>query len=439
VQHDTLIRFAEKVRAKIDEVNPDIRAGFCAGYTSWDIEGADAAEVTKALAGNTKPFLRFTGAPYWVSKCINRFDGMNPGSINEMARLQEVWCRDSGIEVFAEADSYPRPRYNVASNYIECFDAAITASGGMGDLKYLFEYYSAPQNESGYMKRHLKTQPLRDFLHTHFDGKDADGIFIAERMKKFGEMTLPEAFAGEQAIMNTANSPAAAMISSLGLPSVYDRVTDVAVAFDNNVDMFDKLPKKLIVDIKAALILADRGIDVGIESAKKTSEPIFEHFEGVRTPLFANSKGEYYKCELNKNAKVLSTFENAEGHFPAVFAYSSGECELLILCFDAYTVPYNSSLFVSYNRQHQIADFAGRCFCRIKNEPGIYQICKRGNGETALFFENLWEDSIFDFDIELDGDYSSATLFGIEGYIDSGRLHVTSEVAPFGMFAAVLK
>ena len=327
----------------------------------------------------------------------------------------------------------------VASSYIECFDAAITASGGMGDLKYLFEYYSHPQNETGYVKRHLKTSALRDFLHEHFDGKQADGIFVAERMKKFGDMTLADEFLGEQKIMDTANSPAAAMISFLGIPSVYDRVTDIAIAFNNNTEMLDKLPRKLITDIKGAQILQSKGVDVGMTSAKEAVVPIFEHFEKVRTPLFAKSAGVYYNCELKNGAKILSTFENRDGHFPAVYTYDNGECEFMVLCFDAYTVPYNSSLFVSYNRQKQIVDFADGRFCTVSNEPGIYQICKRGNGETALFFENLWEDSIFDFDIELDGEYSSAELFGITGHPDGCKLHVTSEVAPFGMFAVVLK
>lgn len=438
VQKNTLLNFAQKVRERIDSVDSNIRAGFCAGYTSWDIEGADAIEVTRALAGNTKPFLRFTGAPYWVTKNINRFSGQHLSSVIEMTRMQEAWCRDSGIEVFAEADSYPRPRYNVASSYIECFDVAVTASGGMGDLKYLLEYYSHPSNETGYMKRHLKNMPLQEFLHKHFDNKTADGVFVAERMHKFGDMTLPEEFAGETPIMYTAHSPAASMLAPLGIPTMYESNEEIAIAFNNNVDMFSKLSKKLITDIKGAEILSENGIDVGLICAKETEIPIFEHFGENRTPLFANPTAVYYDCELKRDAKVLNSFENGNGFFPAAYTYNNGETEFLIFTFDAYTPPYNSSLFVSYGRQRQLIDFIGNRFCYIQNEPGIYQICKRDASQTVIFFENIWEDSIFDFDISLDKEYLSAEMFGAEGYLDGGKLHITSEVAPYGMFAVVL-
>ena len=64
IMAETNRTFCTAVRNAVDEVNARIRVGFCAGYTSWDIEGATAAELTHILAGNTKPFLRFTGAPY---------------------------------------------------------------------------------------------------------------------------------------------------------------------------------------------------------------------------------------------------------------------------------------------------------------------------------------------------------------------------------------
>ena len=439
VQKNVLLDFAKKVRGKIDEVNPSIRAGFCAGYTSWDIEGADSIEVTTALAGNTKPFLRFTGAPYWVTKNINRFPGQHLSLVNELARVQETWCRNTDIEIFAEADSYPRPRYNVASSYVECFDAAMVASGGMGDLKYLFEYYAHPDNETGYIKRHMKNKPLRDFLHTHFDGKKEDGVFVCERMKKVCDMTFPEEFLGEQKFMDSAHMYASAMLSPLGIPTVFENVGDIAIAFNNNVDMLKTLPKKLIIDIKAAEILKERGVDVGLEALSETSVPIFEHFGETRTPLFANAVSKYYDCKLNCNAKPLSFFENDSGFIPSAYRYDNGECEFLVFTFDAYATPLNSSLFVSYNRQSQLVDFIGNKFCYIKNEPGIYQICKRGDNETLLFFENLWEDSIFDFDISLDGKYLSALFFGVDGILEGDRIHVTNEVAPYGMFAVVLE
>ena len=55
MQGRTLADFARRMRAAVDRVNPDLRLGFCSGYTSWDFEGISATELTKIFAGNTKP------------------------------------------------------------------------------------------------------------------------------------------------------------------------------------------------------------------------------------------------------------------------------------------------------------------------------------------------------------------------------------------------
>lgn len=45
----TLIDFAKKVRAAIDEINPTIRAGACMVFSTWDFEGVDGIEIAKPL------------------------------------------------------------------------------------------------------------------------------------------------------------------------------------------------------------------------------------------------------------------------------------------------------------------------------------------------------------------------------------------------------
>ena len=53
VMGDSLRRFCRRVREAVDGGDPAIRVGFCAGYTSWDIEGAPASELSRILAGET--------------------------------------------------------------------------------------------------------------------------------------------------------------------------------------------------------------------------------------------------------------------------------------------------------------------------------------------------------------------------------------------------
>ena len=173
-----------KLKELLDEVDETIRMGFCAGYTSWDVEGADAIELTKLLAGKTKPFLRFTGAAYWVQSAKNRFQHQKMNEVIEVVRMQEYWSRESGVEVFHEDDTFPRPRYCTSASQSECYDVPLRASGGVGSFKYLFCYDIEPEKELGYVKKHIRNMPLYDFIETHFDDKQAVGVQVYEEMPK---------------------------------------------------------------------------------------------------------------------------------------------------------------------------------------------------------------------------------------------------------------
>ena len=105
MQGDTLRSFCRTLREALDKVDPTVRMGYCAGYTSWDVEGVDAIELTHILAGNTRPFLRFTSAPYWFQ--AQRFGQTPMATFIEFARMQAAWVKDEDIDVFTECDTYP--------------------------------------------------------------------------------------------------------------------------------------------------------------------------------------------------------------------------------------------------------------------------------------------------------------------------------------------
>ena len=438
VMAETNRAFCAAVRRAVDEVNSRIRVGFCAGYTSWDIEGATAAELTHLLAGNTKPFLRYTGAPYWVSKMVNRFPGQRLHSVIEFTRAQAHWCRNEGIECFNEADSYPRARYQVPANLLECFDAATVASSGMDSLKYLFDYYSSTGYETGYAKLHKKNRPLYAFLEEGFASKKAAGVQVFERMRKFADMEFPEGW-NQKRIMTTSHPMAAAVLTALTVPVTYEENPACGVAFNVNVDAVETMPKRMILDLVAAERLQARGIDVGLEKAELLPgepNPPFERFGEERVSIYG-SQGRYFRCALKSGAVVESVFEMEE-EIPASYRYFNGETDFLVYTFDAYSVPQGGTVFCSYARQQQLLDFYSD-FPVVRKAPFLYSLCKRSEGETAVFFANLFEDELFDFEIELDRDYADVTCFGAEVSLEGRRLKVRSEVAPYGMFALCLK
>lgn len=430
--------FCRMVRDVVDEEDPTIRVGFCAGYTSWDVEGADALELTKILAGDTSPFLRLSGAPYWVAKDMRRFGGQRLNAVIEFARVQQRWCENSGVEIFAEADSYPRNIHIIPANLIENFAMAVYASGGMGLENYFFDYNAPLEYECGYWRHFIHHKSLREFVKHHMANKPAAGVYVCEPMRKVENWPFPEdSFMGEGKVMETAFSPVAALLTSHGIPTCYHEKATCAAAFGDCVNMLDKLPRKMILDVRAAQCLQEKGVDVGLISVSPARAPGRERFgeATISTPI---AWGTYYQCELQKKAKVLSYFISGDTEYPAVYRYDNGTTEFMVYAFDGYTVNQAGGSFLSNLRRTQLLDFVDG-ICSIDGFPGVYQICKQEKGETAILFENLYEDEMFDFKIQLDRTYQSMEVYGIEGTLEGDEIRVHSEVPPFGMFAVVLR
>lgn len=435
VMSETMKKFCYQVREALDEVDESIRLGFCAGYTSWDMEGATAIELTHILAGNTKPFLRFTGAPYWVSKMSNRFPGQRLHNIIEFARAQMKWCENEGIEVFNEADSYPRARYQVPGNLLECFDAATVASDDMDTLKYLFDYFSSTGYETGYLKLHKKNAGLYEFLEQHFTEKKAVGVQVYERMQKFADFDIPKGWNQKQ-IMMTELPVAAAILTGLSVPVTYEENPECAVAFHENVDAVTTMPKRMILDMVAAKRLQEKGVDVGLLDVPKTTRemsPPVECFGKERISI-ASSSGIYYDCQVKENAVIESVFELDGEEMIASYTYDNGETKFLVYAFDAYSIPQSGTVFCSYGRQQQLFDFYAD-YPVLKKCPYVYQLCKRDEKETVAFFANIFEDEIFDFEVELDKEYKHVDCYGITAKLCGKVLKVYSEVPAYGMFA----
>ncbi|MBO5069160.1 MAG: hypothetical protein J6C37_02195, partial [Roseburia sp.] len=201
-----LRQFAREMREKLDEVNPNIRFGPCSCMSLWDFDGVSTVEISRILAGNTRPFLRLIGAPYWA---VDRNWGNRLQDVIELERMERSWC-DDDIEIFSEGDVYPRPRYACPASYLEGFDTALRADGRMdGILKYALDYTSGADYEPGYVKCHLRNEPLYEQIESHFSGKKACGVRVWENMCKFEDAEIPKEVAGTMRVQNMFFSPAA--------------------------------------------------------------------------------------------------------------------------------------------------------------------------------------------------------------------------------------
>lgn len=409
VMGDTLRDFCRRLRAAVDRVDPTIRMGFCAGYTSWDTEGVDAIELTRILAGNTKPFLRFTSAPYWFAS--KRFGNTTLASVIEFVRMQAAWCRDEGIEVFSECDTYPHDRYHVPRAYIECFDAATMLTPDVGVLKYFYHYPCQPENERGYIDAHLASAPVYEAMTDAFHAKREVGVRVYEEMHKIREATLPARFdrvkSQKQIMRKFAFSEAEALLSANAIPTVYEGAGLCGIAFGENAKYLapEAFERGLILDLTAAELLQTRGIDVGLENATPLAFGALEDF-GFGYPTQISNAAALYALAPKTGAVAKSHFvstnycERERGREIASYIYTNARGErFFVLGFRAEAQREDSGIYWNYLRGAQLADvipwLGGKTLPAVcTGHPHLYCRCNEDEGGVSVAYFNCSADGI---------------------------------------------
>ena len=393
LQGKTLADFARLVRRAADRHNPDLRIGFCAGYTSWDFEGIPATDLTRILAGKNKPFLRTTGAPYWVS--TNRHNlNLHLQDIVEMTRMQREWAEGSGVEIFDENDNYPRVSTFVPASYQEGFDAAMAVDGGLQPFKYLFSYVGGILYEQSYVNAHLRNAQRVNRLWQAAEGKQDVGIRVREYRDKARDYDYrPEdevTFGAGKGQMCGISFPRNHCIASRNaIPTVYGKA-ECEIIFGENAKYIptDELPKGAILDIRAAEILSERGVDVGLASSVEyLSASSFERWKDIDVYLWKPNR--FGRAEMKEGVEVLSTI-GKDPEIPVSYRYENGQGKrFLVFGFDASSLDYSSNLFSHYARRQQIAeslDWLGADvpFRMEGDYPNLYALCKRGKDNSLL-------------------------------------------------------
>ena len=445
---ETLTEFCRAMRRAADEIDPGIRMGFCAGYTSWDMEGADALTLTRLLAGRTRPFLRLSGAPYWAE--MRRFPGQIMPHIVEFARMQQAWCEAADVDFFAENDSYPRPRYRIPAAFMESFDFCMAAAGCPQQLKYLMDYFSRPDYETGYLRAHLRNRDTIRKTAQAMAGLPPAGVCVHEDMRRLADMILPEE-ASDGHIMRAASfSAASALLSGLGVATTYQNNGGIAAAFGDSGRTVPLTGQKgYILDAAAALEMNRRGVDTGLLSAElMATAPSYEYFPEFDDRIELNwldTTGESVFCRaaLRENAEVLSLFRRGGDACPASYYYVNGQgTPFLVLLFRADTLLAGGSLFRSYYRQAQLIDAARRMGAPlpavIRKEPGAYLLCRADGGRLGVALCNFSLDEMVRPRIELAEAWKTARFIGCEGAM-SGRVVVLSDIQPYGFASIILE
>lgn len=397
--------FAREMRKYLDEINPDVRMGFCSCITSWDIDGTHPDRIAKLLAGKTKPFYRLIGAPYWANE---RNWGNRLADVIELERIEASRRQDKDIEIFSEGDTYPRPRYKVPSVYLEFLDTALrVADCTDGILKYVFDYYSSADYEKEYVNSHNENEELYKSVDRMFMGKNSVGIRIWDNPQRYKSVDIPEKYEGRMNIQDIAFSASSRMISELSFPCVHEGGNMLGIAFGEDIKSVpeEHLSDGLIIDIDACRYLQKIGVDTGVISfgeKMNAFEEIYK-YSGEHIGVYG---AEFNSVRLNENVQIESEFMSQGKIYPASYRYENADGQrFLVYCFSGYF--NNEAVYRQYARAEQIKNSAnwlsGREIPAVcMGNPDLYIQAKKGDGKTAVALWNIFPDKIKNPLVELD-------------------------------------
>ncbi|MBR5307879.1 MAG: hypothetical protein IKU43_03845 [Clostridia bacterium] len=423
---DSMTDFAKALRSAVDEVNPNIRLGHCACHDTWDFIGQDNIKMSLAFAGNTKPYLRTIGAPY---------HGSYVGYAVENTRMQASWCRDYGIEVFAEGDTYYRPRYICPSSRLELFDMGLLASGELdGVLKYMFDYVRPVGYETGYAERHYRINKQRAEIAEIFKDKKNVGVRVCEVLQKFESWEYPEEIHPKLvAFMERASrSQSQLLLSRNAIPLVYEKTDYPITLFGENARYVTEsdLENGAIIDISAAKILKSRGIDTGYISSEKASYS-YETFTAENDYIERIEGLAYHKVNASEKVEVLTKmmpagdvgvyrYENENGQKFLVFPYDAYDPD------NADNIPY----MCNYYRKKQLSDsiewLCGKKLPTVVDpkHPMLYQQTSENEDKSAMsvLFLNSFDDYETDVEITLYKQYKTVRFVNCTGKLCGSKV-----------------
>lgn len=453
VVYDTLCEFASKIEKAVHAKYPKVRLGLSANSSSYNFEGVPMPELVKLIAGPHRPFLRMTGAPYWKN-------ALSFATNVEAIRLQRSWC-SSEIEAVAEGDTYPRPRCWVPASALEDYDMILRADGRSdGILKYMIDYTSSPDFEPGYVERQTRNRMHYEEIERRFGNKRAVGVRIFENMQLFQNTTVSDKMTLDRYCRN-GHLPTMSqeLCVDNSIPTTYEDDCCATVVFgENALHLTDEmLSNGLILDARAAILLSQKGIDVGFLSFDAACEPVGEYFRKEEEFVSASveNPGAFFRFEIAPEAEVLSEFLTGTAslatldgdledydRYPACFAYENAKGQrFLVYSFEAATVRvkkgWHRGVFRSYLRQRQLTERIEwlqkqRLPASCMGNPELYLLCKKDKDSMAVGLWNHFADEIIHPVITLDKEYRNVDFYNCNGTLEKNRVILSDPIAAYG-------
>ncbi len=458
IQRETLIGFTEHIERTVHTIAPEVRVGLSGNGSSYDMEGVSVVELAKIVAGENRPFLRMTGAPYWKQT-------LTLAPPVEAIRLQSRWADKYDIERVTEGDTYPRPRYWVPSALLEAYDMILRADGESETiLKYMVDYNSSATYETGYIDRHIKNECHYEEIARRFAGKKAVGLNVFEDQMLFSDVVFDDDYSinnygSKTGMYSYMPKGSQWFLSDNSIPTTYGSDTGALLAFGENAARLtpEQMKRGVILDGKGAKRLFDMGVDVGFSEIKRAPMPFAEYFRTEADYGLASLEegAVFYEMTLKEGAEISSEFIVSNSGLGVIQAQGIEDCKRYPACYryenkdgmrfvvysfipeTAVTInEWRPGIFRSYMRQRQLADcikwldgvgLPAMCY---KN-PDLYILAKKDESSMAVGLWNLFADSVIDPVIELDGEYMRADFYNCSGRVEGNRVILNEDITPY--------
>lgn len=419
---DSLRDLAKRIRAAVDRVDPSIGLAQCSAHSLWDSDGIDPIELTHILKGQHPPVLRLLGAPYWAV----RNDKKMP-AVFEIARMMASFCKDTDFELMSECDAYPRPRYHVPASLLELQDALIQADGSYTTtLKYMFDYTSTPFYEKGYVERHIRDLPVLKEMKRIFEKGEQEGVRVVVRPHQLQDtdcdLVTPS--------MLSPYPTAGILMGYCAIPTTYTGNAICRAAFGQNIqDIPDgDLGGGLILDAASAILLTERGIDVGLD-ASLDLRAAFLHTtatrmispDGEERALLLNGACRLLAVKPKENATLMLLCSADGATHPLCYRYENADGQrFLVYLFDAMSLHKDSGLLQGYLAQAAATEgvewISQRPLpAKCQGHPQLYLLCKRDGKKLTVGLFNCHADSILAPVVTLDKRYQKLICLNTNG------------------------
>lgn len=168
---DSLVSFAEAIRAEVDKQSPEIPIGYMQAGNA-DVEGDAAEAIARALAGsNHTPFSRIHGASY----CGVEAKDIPSVMFNPLHAKQHI---KGDFDFYHESDPYPETRFFVEASQMKTLMSIAYSYGYVGSTFNTPQLLDDPNEEKAYSTMFKDERGRFNALYNAVKGCDIKGVEI---------------------------------------------------------------------------------------------------------------------------------------------------------------------------------------------------------------------------------------------------------------------